>query len=134
MSKFKDLTVIEILVYVVFFSATGFIMNTIGQEFEIAKFNNWWQVFTCYILYMVPVAILIRDYSVFNQYAYGLVAMGVLEFAGYALETSYVYPNNILIQYFGPYTFALAMSLFFALYFPFSNWLIKLINDRLLAK
>ena len=70
---------------------------------------------------MVPVSLLVRGLPWFRQYAYGLVAMGLLEFGGYALETSYVYPDNILDQLFGIRNFSLAMTLFFALYFPSSN-------------
>jgi hypothetical protein len=133
-NSFKNIDKKRILLYVIIYFLIGVIMNAIGKELEIAKFNNWWQIITCYVLYMVPISIALRDYSVFNQYAYGLIAMSVLEFGGYALETSYVYPNNLVIQYFGPYTFALGMSLFFALYFPLGNWLIDLIFSTLFSK
>ncbi|HIB49354.1 MAG TPA: hypothetical protein EYN07_08255 [Flavobacteriaceae bacterium] len=120
-----------ILLYVCIYIPWGFAMNYIGQLLEIAKFQNWWQVITCYGLYMIPVSLVLRKYSVFDQYCYGLLAMGLLEFAGYTLGTSYVYPNNILVQWFGPYTFALLMTLFFAAYFPLGNSLVKLIKNRI---
>lgn len=66
-----------------------------------------------------------RGYSFFTQYAYGLVAMAVLEFGGYALKTSYIYPENFLEQWFGPHIFALGMAMFFALYFPVGNWVVN---------
>ena len=56
------------------------------------------------------------------QYAYGLAAMGLLEFGGYALKTSYAYPNNLLDKLFDIRNFSLGMALFFALYFPLGNW------------
>tara|TARA_R110002124_G_scaffold287364_1_gene474030 strand:+ start:59877 stop:60236 length:360 start_codon:yes stop_codon:yes gene_type:complete len=107
-------------------------MNTFGEWAEIAKFTHWWQVITCYIIYMVPLSIFLTQFSYFNQYAYGLIAMGLLEFSGYALETSYVYPNNLLINWFGPYTFALIMTLFFATYFPLGNYVVNWIHGKML--
>ena len=110
------------LVYIILYFIVGMIMNEFGAYVKIAKFTYWWQVISCYILYMVPISIVLRPYSFFSQYAYGLVAMGVLEFGGYALGTSYIYPDNILEQWFGPHVFALGMTLFFGLYFPAGNW------------
>ena len=83
---------------------------------------------------MIPVSLLLRGYSFFTQYAYGLVAMGFLEFGGYVLRTSYVFPNNILDQWFGPHTFALGMALFFALYFPLGNLLVDKIHTLIFTK
>ncbi|NAY90920.1 hypothetical protein GTQ34_03225 [Muricauda sp. JGD-17] len=102
----------------------GLGMNWVGQQLEIAKFTFWWQVITCYILYMVPISLLLRGLPFHQQYAYGLIAMGLLEFGGYALETSYAYPNNFLDQLFNERNFSLGMALFFALYFPLGNALV----------
>ena len=109
----------------------GTMMNWFGAEVEIAKFTYWWQVITCYILYMVPISLLLRELPFHAQYAYGLIAMGLLEFGGYALQTSFAYPNNLLDQFFGVRNFALGMALFFALYFPLGNWGVQKIYDRL---
>ncbi len=111
----------RLLIYIVVYFLWGWVMNWFGEEVEIAKFTHWWQVITCYVLYMIPVSILLRPYSFFTQYAYGLVAMGILEFGGYALGTSYIYPGNILDRLFGEHVFALGMTLFFGLYFPIGN-------------
>ena len=105
-------------------------MNGIGIWLEIARFQNWWQVFTVYVLYMVPVSLLVRDMTCFRQYVYGLLAMGLLEFSGYALETSYAYPGNVLDRLFGVRNFALAMTLFFAAYFPAGNALVDWLYRR----
>jgi hypothetical protein len=121
---FNNINKKQLFIYIVVYFIFGVIMNFIGQKFEIAKFTFWWQIITCYILYMIPISILLREYPFFSQYAYGLVAMGFLEFGGYALKTSYIYPNNILEQWFGPHTFALGMALFFALYFPIGNYVV----------
>ena len=109
-------------------------MNKFGIDMEIAKFTYWWQVITCYILYMVPISILLKEYSFFNQYAYGLVAMGFLEFLGYWLKTSYAYPDNILARFFGPQNFSLGMALFFSLYFPAGNWLVQKVHNIIFRK
>lgn len=123
-----------VLVYVIIYFAWGLGMNRFGMEMEIAKFTYWWQVITCYIFYMVPISILLRSYSFFDQYAYGLVAMGILEFLGYWLQTSYVYPNNILDAFFNPQNFSLGMALFFALYFPAGNWLVGKVHSLVFKK
>ena len=99
-------------------------MDKFGATIEIARFTYWWQVITCYIFYMVPISLLLRKLPFHAQYAYGLVTMGLLEFGGYALGSSYAYPNNLLDQLFSPQNFALGMALFFALYYPAGNWFV----------
>jgi hypothetical protein len=132
--KLKNISGKKLLVYIVLYFVFGMFMNALGTHLEIAKFTYWWQVITCYVFYMIPVSIALNGYHFFTQYAYGLVAMGFLEFAGYTLGTSYVFPNNILEQWFGPYTFALGMAIFFAVYFPLGNWAVNLIHDKFLTK
>lgn len=121
-------------VYGFVYLAAGFFMNSLGMYFEIARFNSWWQVGSVYILYMIPVSLLLRDMPFFRQYAYGTVAMGALEFCGYALGTSHAYPGNFLEEYFGIRNFSLAMTLFFAFYFPMGNGLVAWIHKRLFRK
>ena len=111
-----------ILLYCMVYFIWGMTMNWFGTQVEIARFANWWQVITCYIVYMVPISLLLRKLPFHAQYAYGLIAMCLLEFSGYALESSYAYPDNILDQYFGIRNFSLGMALFFAFYFPLGNW------------
>lgn len=131
--KLKDTPTQLYLIYIVIYIPFGFGMNAFGEWAEIAKFTYWWQVLTCYGLYMIPISVLLRDYSFFNQYAYGLVAMGILEFLGYALQTSYAYPDSLLDQFFQPQNFALGMALFFAVYFPLGNWVVGSIYKRFVA-
>lgn len=123
----KKLIVIYCIVYLIW----GMAMNWVGQELEIARFTYWWQVITCYIFYMVPISLLLRGLPFHRQYAYGLIAMGLLEFGGYALKTSYAYPNNLLDQFFSPQNFSLGMALFFALYFPLGNTLVNWIYRKI---
>ncbi len=124
----KTTPVSLLCIYILVYFLWGLGMNHFGAFMEIARFTYWWQIITCYILYMVPISILLREYSFFTQYAYGLVAMGILEFLGYWLQTSYVYPNNMLDHFFNPQNFSLGMALFFALYFPAGNWLVTQVH------
>ena len=123
-----------ILLYCLVYMSWGFLMDWVGSELSIARFTYWWQVITVYVLYMVPISLLLRGLPLHAQYAYGLVAMGLLEFAGYALESSYAYPDNILDKIFGIRNFSLAMSLFFAFYFPLGNWFVGGLNKILFDK
>ncbi|WP_420399746.1 hypothetical protein [Flagellimonas sp.] len=123
-----------LLTYCMVYFTWGMGMDWFGEQVQIAKFTYWWQVITCYILYMVPVSLILRGLPFHMQYAYGLVAMGLLEFSGYALQTSYAYPDNILDQLFNIRNFSLGMALFFALYFPLGNWLVGKIYHALYRK
>lgn len=123
-----------IFIYCVVYFSWGMVMDWFGVQVEIAHFTYWWQVITCYILYMVPISLLLRKLPFHAQYAYGLVAMGLLEFGGYALESSYAYPNNLMDQFFNERNFALGMALFFALYFPMGNWGVQKIYTVLFKK
>jgi hypothetical protein len=110
--------------YVVIFFLAGAVMNQVGQWLEIARFVFWWQEITVYVLYMVPISVLLRRLPWWQQYLYGLFPMGLLEFGGYALHSSYAYPHNILDRFFGERNFSLVMVLFFAAYFPLLNALV----------
>ncbi len=121
LSKFKvDFRLV--ILYIVVYLLWGTMMNWVGEELRIAKFTYWWQVITVYVLYMVPISLLLRGLPIHGQYAYGLIAMGLLEFSGYALESSYAYPGNPIDHFFTVRNFSLAMALFFAWYFPLGNW------------
>ena len=112
------------LTYFIVYIPLGFLMNWIGQVAEIAMFANWWQVLTCYGLYLVPASMYCRHKHWFDQYLFGLLALGLLELSGYALGTSIAFSNNILDQIFGERTFALTMTIFFATYLPAGNLLV----------
>ena len=112
-----------ILIYILIYFIWGMGMNEFGKIVEIAKFTYWWQVITVYIFYMVPISLLLRKLPFHAQYAYGLITMGLLEFGGYAMQSSYAYPDNLLDQFFTERNFSLGMALFFALYYPAGNWL-----------
>ena len=123
-----------ILIYCIVYFLWGLGMHWFGAKVEIAKFTYWWQVITTYIVYMVPISLLLRNLPFHTQYAYGLIAMCLLEFGGYAMETSYAYPDNIIERIVGQRSFGLAMALFFALYFPAGNWLVAKIYGLVFGK
>ncbi|MBS9463456.1 hypothetical protein KIM67_13645 [Flagellimonas sp. 389] len=123
-----------VFLYCLVYFTWGMGMNWFGAQMEIAKFTFWWQVITCYILYMVPISLLLKGLPFHAQYAYGLIAMGLLELSGYALQTSYAYPNNILDQFLNIRNFSLGMALFFALYFPLGNWGVSKIYNALFGR
>ncbi len=127
---FKNTETSLITTYTTIYVLWGIAMNAFGTYAEIARFEYWWQIITCYVFYMIPISILLKKYTFFTQYAYGLVAMGVLEFLGYALQTSYAYPDNILDQFFQPQNFSLAMAMFFALYFPIGNYAVAALHRK----
>ena len=123
-----------ILVYVLIYFTWGLCMNYFGSYMHIARFTYWWQIITCYILFMVPVSLLLRGLPFHTQYAYGLVAMALCEFGDYTIRSSYAYPDNLLDKFFSPQNFLLGMALFFVLYFPLGNWVVDKIYTALFKK
>lgn len=117
-----------LLVYVTVYFLWGVLMHNFGIYTKIARFKYWWQIISCYILYMIPISILLDGLPWYQQYAYGLFFMGILEFGGYAIKSSTAYENNILDRFFGVRNFALGMTLFFATYFPIGNAVVHLFH------
>lgn len=123
-----------ILLYIVIYFLWGTAMDAFGAYMEIARFTYWWQVITVYLIYMIPISLLLRKLPFHMQYAYGLIAMGLLEFGGYLLQSSYAYPDNLMDQYLNIRNFSLGMALFFALYFPLGNALVGWVYKRIFGK
>lgn len=96
-------------------------MNGLGKALRIAEFVSWWQVVSCYVLYLVPASLLVRRHGLFQQYLYGLVTLAPLELAGYALGTSRAFPGNLVDRFLGERNFTLAMVVFFACFLPVGN-------------
>lgn len=118
-------------VYIALYIPIGFVMNGIGQAAEIAEFANWWQVLTCYGLYLIPCSLVIRHRAYWDQYLFGVFMLGLLETLGYAFGTSIAHEGNILDQILGPRNFALAMSLWFGIYLPAGNLAVASILKKL---
>lgn len=112
-------------IYIPLYFLWGVGMHNFGIKVKIARFRYWWQIIPCYVLYMIPVSLLLRDMPWHEQYVYGLFFMGIYEFGGYALKTSVVFKDNLLDRFFSPQNFSLAMTLFFASYFPLGNWVVE---------
>jgi len=123
-----------ILLYVLIYFLWGLCMNKFGMTIEIAKFTYWWQVITSYIIYMIPISLLLRKLPFHRQYAYGLISMCFLEFAGYYLESSYAYPGNLIDQFLNIRNFSLVMAMFFALYYPAGNWFVGKVYKMIFGK
>jgi len=121
----------QVLLYVGLYLLCGLVMNALGKLLQIAAFASWWQVVSCYVLYLVPASLLVRRYGPFQQYLYGLLALAPLELAGYALGTSFAYPHNVLDRIFGERNFVLVMVVFFAWVLPCGNWAVARLERRL---
>ena len=126
------LTPVHWATYAVTYFVIGTAMNQFGQWTQIARFNYWWQVITVYVIYLVPISAALRSFPWWKQYLYGLLPMGLLELGGYAMRTSHAYPGNLLYQVLGERNFSLAMTLFFAAYFPILNLLVASVRRALL--
>lgn len=116
---------LEIALYASLFIPLGFGMNGLGQALRIARFAHPWQVLTCYGLYLIPSALVVRHRAPGDQYLFGLLALGLLELSGYALGTSIAYDANLLDRLLGPRNFSLAMTVFFAGLLPAGNWAVS---------
>lgn len=111
----------ELGLYLAVYIPAGFIMNGIGKAMHIAEFMHWWQVLTCYGLYLVPCSLVVRHRHWTDQYLFGLLALGLLEVSGYTLGSSIAHDGNILDAIFGPRNFTLVMTLWFGTYLPAGN-------------
>ena len=109
------------LSYIVLYIPAGFVMNTVGQVLEIAMFAHWWQVLTCYGLYLIPASMMGRHRTLFDQYLWGLLVLAGLELSGYALHTSIAFEGNLIDQLLTERNFSLAMTVFFAGIIPLGN-------------
>ena len=121
----------QLVLYVALYLAWGLGMNGLGKALRIAEFVSWWQVVSCYVLYLVPASLLVRRYGFLQQYLYGLLALAPLELAGYAIGSSRAYPGNILDRVLGERNFTLAMVVFFACYLPLGNRAVGWLEDHL---
>ena len=122
------------MLYAVIYLTWGSASDTIGKLLLIAEFRHWWQILTCYICYLVPVSLLVREKSILEQYVYGVVALAPLELLGYALGTSIAHNGNVLDEMIGPRNFTLAMCVFFGIIPPIGNSLVRWTESRLFGR
>lgn len=111
----------QLALYILLYITAGFIMNEVGKTLEIAEFGHWWQVLTCYGLYLIPCSLVVRHRSTADQYLHGLLFLGILELLGYSFGTSIAHRGNLLDAILGERNFTLAMTLFFAAIPPVGN-------------
>ena len=109
-------------------------MNHFGKWSEIAQFRHDWQVFTVYVLYLVPISLTVRKSTKRQQYLVGLAALAPIELVGYRLGSSIAFDNNIIDQLFGVRNFTLAMSIFFGTYIPLGNWAVGKVHEIFFGK
>lgn len=124
----------QLVLYAGLYLLWGLCMNGLGKLLRIAEFVSWWQVVSCYVLYLVPASLFVRRYGVFQQYLYGLLALAPLELAGYAIGSSRAYPGNVVDQILGERNFTLAMVVFFAWILPLGNWAVAGLERLLFAQ
>jgi hypothetical protein len=101
----------ELSLYVGVFLALGIAMNSAGKILQIAEFLHWWQVGTCYLLYLLPLALWLRTSPVVMQFVWSVMALIPLELGGYAMGTSRPIPDNVIERIMGPHNFTLVMVL-----------------------
>ena len=122
------------VIYLVTYICAGLVMNAFGKAAQIAEFKHWWQVGTCYGLYLVPASLWIRHKSFFDQYLFGLLVLALLELGGYAIGSSVAFDGNIIDAVLGPRNFTLAMTVFFAVYLPLGNKAVEGIERMLFGE
>lgn len=111
----------QLLIYVCLYLLAGLTMNSIGKLLHVAEFSSWWQVLSCYVLYLLPASLMVRRLSLLQQYLHGLLALAPLEILGYALGTSHAFDHNLVDRVLGERNFTLAMVVFFAWILPVGN-------------
>ena len=121
----------QYLLYFLVFAIWGNISNAAGQYLEIARFGHYFQVYTCYVLYLVPCSLLVRDRSTFEQYDYGVFFLAPLELLGYGLHTSIAYDHNLFDMVLGERNFSLAMCVFFGIIPPIGNTIVRKLDEML---
>jgi hypothetical protein len=95
----------------VVFVALGVVMNGLGHALSLAWFRHWWQVLPCYLGYVLPLALLVRDRPLATAWTTSILAFIPLELCGYALGTSVIADDNVIARLLGPHNFTLAMVL-----------------------
>jgi len=119
------------MLYATVFFIWGMCSNQLGKLLALAEFRHWWQVLTCYLGYLIPVSLLLRRKSRFEQYVYGVFALAPLELVGYALGSSIAHDNNFIDRLLGPRNFTLFMAVFFGIIPPVGNAIVAYLDARL---
>jgi|SRR3954452_3976595 hypothetical protein len=91
------------------FFCIGVLMSSFGRWARIAEFKHFWQIGTCYLGFVVPLALFVRGLSLPLQYCVCATAFIPLEVAGYAIGSSIAYDGNPFEAVFGIRNFTAVM-------------------------
>ena len=119
----------ELAVLAVVFLAIGTGMNAFGKWAQIARFRHDWQIATCYLGYVLPMALWIRGLSLPLQYCVCLTLFVPLEVGGYALGSSVAFDGNAF-EFFGMRSFTAVMCAAVALIPPIGLRVAEAIRTR----
>jgi hypothetical protein len=99
----------ELAITCAVFLGIGVLMNSFGRWARIAEFRHLWQIGTCYLGFVVPLALFVRGLSLPLQYCVCVTAFIPLEVAGYAIGSSIAYDGNAFEALFGLRNFTAVM-------------------------
>ena len=124
----------EIVTTSIVFLSIGVVMNSFGKWAGIAEFKYWWQIATCYLGFVVPLALFVRGLSLPLQYCVCVAAFIPLEVGGYAIGSSIAHEGNPFEAVFGVRNFTAVMVAGVAFIPPIgmkiAERLHKLVNGR----
>jgi hypothetical protein len=112
------------------FLCIGVLMNSFGKWAGIAEFKHLWQIGTCYLGFVVPLALFVRGLSLPLQYCVCVTAFIPLEVAGYAIGSSIAHPGNPFEAVFGMRNFTAVMVAAVAFVPPIGLKIVELIRTR----
>ena len=99
----------ELAVTCAVFLSIGILMNSFGQWAHIAEFRYSWQIVTCYLGFVVPLALFVRGLPLPLQYCVCVTAFIPLEVGGYAIGSSIAFDGNVFEAVFGLRNFTAVM-------------------------
>jgi hypothetical protein len=120
----------ELAVTCAVFLCVGVLMNAFGQWAHIARFRHLWQIGTCYLGFVVPLALFVRGLSFPLQYCVCVTAFIPLEVAGYAIGSSIAYDGNPFEAALGVRNFTTVMVAAVALIPPIGLRIVSAILRR----
>jgi hypothetical protein len=110
------------------FLSIGVLMNSFGKWARIAEFKHSWQILTCYLGFVVPLALFVRGLSLPLQYCVSVAAFIPLEVAGYAIGSSIAHDGNAFEAAFGRRNFTAVMVAGVALIPPIGLKIVELLR------
>jgi hypothetical protein len=115
------------------FLCIGILMNSFGQWAHIAEFRHSWQIATCYLGFVLPLALFVRGLPLPLQYCVCVTAFIPLEVAGYAIGSSIAFAGNPFEAAFGVRNFTAVMVAGVALIPPIGLRIVEGLQRRFTA-